>query len=210
MKHIINYILNRFMPQRLRAELKKREQLKKWKSEGFPVPAPHIVKQMVIQEYQKRYSIAILVETGTYLGHMIEAQKNIFKKIYSIELGQDLFDKAVDKFKQDRYVLLFQGDSGKVLPEIVSQISEPAIFWLDGHYSEGITAKGEKECPILEELAAIFAHGNYNHVLLIDDARCFTGQGDYPSIDELVGIVKNKNENYQVEVKHDVIRFSIS
>ena len=32
----------------------------------------------------------------------------------------------------------------------------PAIFWLDGHYSAGITAMGEQATPIFKELTHIF------------------------------------------------------
>jgi hypothetical protein len=40
--------------------------------------------------------------------------------------------------------------------------------------------------------------------LLIDDARCYVGKGDYPTIDQLTNYVKSKNENYRVEVKYDI------
>jgi len=48
-----------------------------------------------------------------------------------------------------------------------------------------------------------------NHILLIDDARCFIGNGDYPSIAELTDYVKGKNNKYQVDVKNDIIQFVI-
>ena len=80
---------------------------------------------------------------------------------------------------------------------------------MDGHYSAGITAQGEKDCPIFEELAAIFDGKKFNHILLIDDARDFIDQGDYPSIDQLTKYIKSKNEDFQVEVKHDIIRYVI-
>ncbi len=78
---------------------------------------------------------------------------------------------------------------------------------MDGHYSAGTTAKGEKDCPIFEELNAILDSKNFNHILLIDDARCFIGKGDYPTIDQLTEYIKSKNEDYKVEVKHDIIRY---
>ena len=104
---------------------------------------------------------------------------------------------------------LCKGDSGKVLPDIMLKLNEPAIFWLDGHYSAGITARGDKDCPIFEELDAIFSKKNFEHILLIDDARCFIGEDDYPTIEELTNYVRSKNEKYQVDVKHDTIRYVI-
>ncbi|MBP1672908.1 MAG: hypothetical protein H6Q25_723 [Bacteroidetes bacterium] len=209
---MIKNLLSPFTPQFIQNMLKKRvdkKQLRKWNENGCPVPPPHIIKQMTIQEYQKQTQYKVLVETGTYMGDMVEAQKRIFRAIFSIELGIDLFNKATKRFKNDKNVTIVQGDSGKILPKIVLTLNEPAIFWLDGHYSAGITAKGEKDCPIFEELDAIFDSQKNNHILLIDDARCFNGEGDYPTINQLTDYIKNKNEKYHVEVKHDIIRYVI-
>ncbi len=177
-----------------------------WKKAGCPVPPPHAVKQGIIQDFQRKTGYTILIETGTYLGTMVEAQKARFKKIVSIELGRELGEKARDKFAEDRHVSIMQGDSGKVLPVLMKEIDRPAIFWLDGHYSAGITAKGDTECPIYEELEAILANKALHHLILIDDARLFTGEGDYPSIEAMTEFVKTKNDRYAVEVEHDVIR----
>lgn len=120
---------------------------------------------------------------------MVWAQRKNFRKNYSIELSEPLYIKAKKRFKRYSHINILQGDSGKVLHTMLDKMTEKSIFWLDGHYSSGITAKGDKECPIYEELSAIFK-SEKNHILLIDDARCFTGQGDYPSIEELSGFIK--------------------
>lgn len=206
---MIKEIIKSFIPKIVFISLKKmsdKKQFATWKKNGCPVPPPHMAKQNAITGYQQKYGYTTLVETGTYLGDMVEAQKKRFKKIISIELGVDLFEKAKMRFKKDKHVNIVQGDSGKKLPEVLKDLNEPAIFWLDGHYSEGITAKGDKECPIFEELDAILKSKKFNHVLLVDDARCFNGTRDYPTIEKLTAYIKNKNEKYQVEVKHDIIR----
>ena len=84
------------------------------------------------------------------------------------------------------------------------------FFWLDGHYSGGVTAKGDKECPILEEVNAIFKFKNIAHILLVDDARSFNGQHDYPTVEELTNHIKNKNNKYEVVVKDDIIRYVVA
>ncbi len=212
MNKTIKNIIKPFVPQMVLNELKRqfeKKQFNDWQKSGCPVPPPHLVKQLAIGEYQQKYGYEILVETGTYLGQMVEAQKTRFKKIFSIELGADLFEKARKKFKDDSHIILVQGDSGKMLPKILGDIHEPAIFWLDGHYSEGITAKGDKECPIFEEVDAILNDQLFNHILLIDDARCFNGKGDYPTIEKLTEYIRGKNEKYHVEIKNDIIRYVI-
>ncbi len=205
---IIRSLLPKFVFERFIKRWRDQKAWNEWKSKGCPVPPPHIVKQLTIIEYQEKFKYNILVETGTYLGDMVAAQRKNFNTIYSIELGVALYKKAKAKFKNNKNVIILQGDSGKVLPHVLSEINEPAIFWLDGHYSAGITAKGDKECPIFEELDAIFHCRKFNHIILIDDARCFTGVGDYPTIEKLTEYVKEKQESYQVEVKHDIIRFT--
>lgn len=212
MKIFVKNILKKIFPQIFLIPLKEyqnKKRLEKWEKSGCPIPPPHIVKQMAIAEYQTKYQYNTLVETGTYMGDMVEAQKRRFKNVISIELGVDLFRKAQKRFRNNKNIVIMQGDSGKILPKILQNINEPAIFWLDGHYSSGVTAKGDKECPIFEELEAIFASNKFNHVLLIDDARHFNDERDYPAIDKLTKYVKSKNEKYHVEVKHDIIRYAI-
>ena len=181
-----------------------KKQFKEWQKNGCSVPPPHIVKQRTIADYQQKYGYTTFIETGTFMGDMVEAQKKNFKQIISIELGKELYKKAQKRFYNDSNVSIIYGDSGKMLP-----VNNPAIFWLDGHYSEGITAKGCTECPIFEELDAIFDKKKINHILLIDDARCFNGKSDYPSIEKISAYISNKNVNYNIEVKNDTIRYVI-
>ena len=105
----------------------------------------------------------------------------------------------------DKKITILQGDSGKVLFDLCIQITEPAIFWLDGHYSEGITAKGDKFCPIYEELSAIFQSQKLPHVLLIDDARLFIGKNDYPTISDLTDFILRNRPEASVSSENDII-----
>jgi len=153
-------------------------------------PQPHAVKEAAIQEYKKCYDIHTFVETGTYMGEMVEAMKNSFGKIYSIELNEELYQKAKEKFAKDNNVSIIHGDSGSILPSLLNSITEPVLFWLDGHYSCGFTSKGELDTPIKSELESIFVHANKGHVILIDDARLFNGTNDYPTYRDVKMIVK--------------------
>ena len=181
------------------------EELAAWERNGRPSPPPHIVKQMVIEEYQQKFHLKILVETGTYLGDMVEAQRNRFEKIYSIELSKKLFRRATERFKAYSHINILNGDSGIVLNKLLPGIDKPALCWLDGHYSGGITAKGTKECPVPEELEAILK-SNFYHIILIDDARLFNGTKDYPTVDEIKQICEKSGRKYSLTLKDDIIR----
>jgi len=77
---------------------------------------------------------------------------------------------------------------------------------LDGHYSGGITAKGILETPVKAELSHIFSDRIPDHVALIDDARIFTGYGDYPSIEQLRGLLAQIRPGLSLSSADDVIR----
>lgn len=88
----------------------------------------------------------------------------------------------------------------------MSILDQPALFWLDGHYSGGETAQGEKDTPIYEELDRILDAPDRDHVIIIDDARCFGRDRDYPSIQELSDFVRSRRPNVDIAVQDDSIR----
>lgn len=182
--------------------------IKKWIKSGSPIPPPQTVKQAFLFKLFKKYSLKTFVETGTYLGDTTNALKDYFNKLYTIELSEDLYKKAVERFSEDPHIKVLQGDSGKVLKTLITRIDEPTLFWLDGHYSAGITAQGEKDTPIFEELECILSEKNYNpkHIILIDDARCFGAIEDYPEIEDLRKFVTNKQPAINLTIEADSIR----
>ena len=203
MKNILKKALPNFLNEMFNSCISKKR-LADWYLSGRPNPVPHLVKISVINYYKEKYKINVLVETGTYLGDMVKAQLNNFSRIYSVELSLELWKKAAKRFKNDKHVRIIQGDSGKCLWELVPEINERAIFWLDGHYSAGATAKGDKDCPIIEELGAIFTTG-INHILLIDDARLFVGVDDYPTINELTSFILSHFTKSIITIDSDII-----
>ncbi|MGD9638884.1 MAG: hypothetical protein AB7U85_07475 [Alphaproteobacteria bacterium] len=178
-----------------------------WVSKGKPNPPHHIIKQKKILRLQKRQGNNVFVETGTYFGDMVFAVKDTFKQIYTVELSKDLYDLAVERFKKDTHINLLNGDSGEVLKDLVKKIEEPAIFWLDGHYSGGETAKGNVDTPIVEELKHIFS-SELKHTILIDDARCFGKNDGYPTIEELEKIVLESRQGAKIKVESDIIEIT--
>jgi hypothetical protein len=150
--------------------------------------------------------VKVLIETGTYYGDMVEAMKNDFNRIYSIELSNELYENAKRRFAGDDRIMIIHGDSGIELGKLITDLDQPALFWLDGHYSAGVTAKGDKDTPIFEELTHIFGSRQIGHVIIIDDARCFGTDPAYPSFDELSGFIKANGPDVKIEVENDGIR----
>jgi hypothetical protein len=182
-----------------------KKKYKWWLGKGNSAPVSDAIKQRTIKTFAQKYEIRVFVETGTYLGDMVAAVSGDFDRIYSIELNEDLFNHAAKKFAGYDPVTILHGDSFQVMPEILRQVDVPCLFWLDGHYSS-VNAEKEKKTSILEELKQICAHPIKNHVILIDDARLFTGKNDYPTIEFLKAFVKSTLPNYEFDAHNDIIR----
>jgi hypothetical protein len=178
-----------------------------WKQKGSVLPMPHLGKQRVLTEYTEKFSPAVFIETGTYKGDMVYAMLDQFEEIFSIELDRALFEKAQRRFSEYSHVHIMHGQSGELLPAILRDVTQPCLFWLDAHWSGGSTAKGELETPIIQELQCILNHTNAeDHIILIDDARCFKGGNDYPTLETLEHFVLDIRPGWIHEVKDDIIR----
>ena len=202
----IKDIVKKTIPYEVLKLHRDRKALRSWERIGRSSPPPHIVKETLIKEYARAFNTRILVETGTYLGDMVYAMRKSFSRILSFELDQALYEQACKRFAADDHIEIIHGDSGQLLADYLTKINEPCLFWLDGHYSGGITARGELDTPIKRELEHVFAHPIGGHVILIDDARCFTGQNDYPTLEELQRYVSERTQGGQFSLEDDVIR----
>lgn len=113
------------------------------------------------------------VETGTYYGDTVNEMINHFNEVHSIELSDELYHKNVIRFDNVPNVKLHLGDSSVKLMDVVKVINSPAVFFLDGHWSGGETAQGDKDVPLLEELKIINDSFQYKALVIIDDYRLF-------------------------------------
>jgi len=154
--------------------------LGRWEREKR-APFPHLLKQRIVLDYAASSGAQVFIETGTYYGNMLEACLDHFDQLVSCEIEKHFFRRAHRRFRHKSKVKILHGDSGKLLPELLRTIRRPCLFWLDAHYSCGLTGSAEMETPIGRELEAIFRHP-YGHTILIDDASSFAGTNDYPTI----------------------------
>ena len=179
----------------------------RWIQFGCKLNAPHPIKMMIIKSYLDEFNINTFVETGTFMGDTLGFIAETGCNCISIELSEEFYKNALKRFKSQSNVHLIYGDSGEQLARFISDLKSPAIFWLDGHYSAGNTAIGEEHTPISKEVKAVLAHPVKEHVILIDDARCFDGTNNYPYLDELLLFIR-QDGNYEAEVSTDIIRLT--
>jgi hypothetical protein len=160
----------------------------RWRLQGCPAPPPAHFKRRFLRDLAKWNGLQVFVETGTLHGDTIDALKGTFSELHSIELEDELFLKAQARFRNSPNVHLHKGNSGEELPKILERLGQPALVWLDAHYSGPGTALGTEDTPVLKELAAVSEHPfKHKHVVVIDDARDFLGIeiDGYPTLDEI-------------------------
>lgn len=180
-----------------------------WKKRGWSDNAPQFVKEAILRKYA--IGGATWIETGTYMGTTTRFLSAMAPQVYTIEPGEKLFRRAARRFANTN-VEVIQGVSEDVFPDLLPTLSGDVCFWLDGHYSAGKTFRGDKDCPVEDELAAIdHSLSRFGCLsILIDDVRCFLpsagNHGAYPSIDYLVDWARTRGFEWRIEQDIFIIR----
>ena len=176
----------------------------RWQRQGCPIPASSSVKRSILRRTAQEHNLHVLVETGTFRGDTVMALRRDFDLIVSIELSPELHANAAYRARHEHNVKLLVGDSASVLPGILATLHEPALFWLDAHYSGTGTTLGDRVTPISAELNAVLGHPVRGHVVLIDDAREFhdSTRSGYPGPEVVVGAARQYG--YKMSEKHDI------
>ena len=136
------------------------------------------------------------VESGTFKGTTTHFLSNHNLWVHSMEPSPHYFDLARKKLIGQTNVLVHFGPSKDILKNILITIDKNRelaqgpiisniVFFLDGHFSGGLTYK-DPGSPIKSELAIIDDHYRPNFknlTILIDDARLFKKSAPgYPSL----------------------------
>jgi hypothetical protein len=172
---------------------------------GYEMPLPPYIKRSIILRYALDHHCNTLVETGTQYGDTPWAFRHRFEKIYTIELSAMLTRIAKSRFRSYPHIEVVEGNSGEKLRDLLPLLDSKTIFWLDGHYSAGMTARGQSGCPILSELRAVATFCPVPYIILIDDARCFGQEDDYPSLKDLEAFVQRLIPTTSFNVSNDII-----
>jgi hypothetical protein len=170
-----------------------------WKYGGKKDFTPHLVKQILVKRLCDEYKTSVFVETGTYLGNMIDSVKFKFEKVFSIEIDFRLFKLSQRRFRKYKHIELICGDSSKEIRTVLKKIKKPALFWLDAHHSGGLTGGRGRKSPIISELRSIFSYKIKNHVVLIDDANLFGRSVGFPKLDDVKKLVNRSLYEFKVE-----------
>lgn len=162
---------------------------------------------MLKDNYNNYYNF---IETGTYKGETIINMEPFFKKLYTIEIKKDFYEQVKNNYNGNKINFIL-GDSSLMLKSLMNDIENSSIIFLDGHWSAENTGKGDKDCPLYEELYNIINFHKENAIVIIDDVRLF-GKGpnkgnetcDWEdiNIDCILNIVKERLEIYYFLPSH--------
>jgi hypothetical protein len=185
------------------------QEVRSWINRSYSSPSPNFIKRKVL--IRNGINCCTWIETGTYLGGTTKILSKHGRSVISIEPDAALFSRAQKKLKHLKNVRILNGLSEDLLPETLSHLYGDICFWLDGHFSSGLTFKGPNPTPILDELATIkinLVHFN-NVVILIDDVRLFqspNSDSGYPSLDVLTNWASSNDLSWRIE--HDIFIMS--
>lgn len=177
----------------------------RWRTEGCFSPVPHFIRRAQLLEIGRRIGAETAVETGTYRGDTTAFLARHFCQTHTIEVVSALADLARERFRRHPAIKVWDGDSSNLLRSLHPLVNGPVLFYLDGHDSGGITGKGHKTCPVREELHIIYELFGGAVSVVIDDARLFGTDPEYPTVGEIVGWLKRLRPHATLRVEHDAI-----
>lgn len=139
----------------------------------------------------------VIIETGTYNGSFVEKYKKQYKIFHTIEIVDQFYKEAVERFKNDENVICHLGHSPVVIGNLLKMINEPVTFWLDAHYQGGQQSNDTK-VPLHQELQVIKNHHIKEHMIMIDDVRLFENTyGTTPA--KIEAILREINPDYNIQ-----------
>jgi hypothetical protein len=158
----------------------------------------------------ERLGLRRAVETGTFRGLTARSLARVFEEVFTIELSQELHHTASEALSDLPNVRVLHGHSARRLVEVADP-AVPTLYFLDGHWSGGMTSGVDDECPVLEELAAI-GSGHPDDCFLIDDARLFTSApppphraDQWPTLIEVFDALRERNPDHLITLLADQV-----
>jgi predicted O-methyltransferase YrrM len=168
----------------------------------MPMP-PHLKVNRVVS-ICRILEAEMFVETGTYRGDTSAAASRFVDEVITVEIDVRLAELARRRFAQGN-VSVLTGDSGDLMAEIVRRSEgKSVLYWLDGHFSAGVTGGNESLPPLKRELDDIMPSLQPGSLVLIDDVREF-GSNGYPTVNDMNDIAVALNYRSTSAVLDDML-----
>jgi hypothetical protein len=126
------------------------------------------IRQAVYSDIMRRIEFQAIVETGTYRGTTTAYFAESGLPVYTVEIDPRCFAYAALRFKKDKRVRVYEGNSPDFLTELARLPACPrsrVFFYLDAHVQD---SSRYHQAPLVEELQIIFSNWD-EAVVMIDD-----------------------------------------
>lgn len=145
-----------------------------------------------LKSYIDNFGTTVFIETGTGKGDSLSyAMKYSFKKLYTIEIIEEIFNNTKKKFLNEEKCHFINDNSKNGLKSVLHKIddNENICYWLDAHFpgaDSGLSDYGSFKddnirIPLESELREITSIRDFkNDVFIIDDLRIYE-DGPYTS-----------------------------
>ena len=120
--------------------------------------------------------IKIFIETGSFEGYgMQRALDAGFEEIYSCELMERHYNFCMNRFKDNNNVNLYLGSSEDFLPEIMNEIDERFVLWLDAHGGYAGVAGEPMKQYLPREMDCLVEYSDKfkDSIIMVDDINYF-------------------------------------
>jgi hypothetical protein len=160
-------------------------------------------------QLRDKLDLKAAVETGTYLGDSARVLAQHFDRVWTIEIAEHLWKAAKESHTLPNVEFIL-GASQDVLSGI--DPGGPSLYWLDGHWSAGVTGGQAYECPVLAEVQELDKLPQAaSSAVLIDDARLFLAppgpphdRAQWPMLTDVLDALRDQHQRY-VTIIEDVI-----
>lgn len=168
------------------------------------------VDLQLASDLRDRLGLRRAVETGTFRGGTARSLATVFPEVVTIELSAELHAAAEIALRDTPRVRAVQGHSALRLGELTDP-AVPTLYYLDGHWSGGVTGGVGDECPVLAELAAMGV-GSPDDCVIVDDARLFTSAPppphraeQWPTLMEVMDAMRARHPAHLVTLLNDQV-----
>lgn len=171
------------------------------------------IDTQLVQCLKQILPLPVFVETGTFEGDSVIKARPFFDELYTVELSEEYYAKAVARLKEDNAIHVHQGDSVQFLQKLCPLFRDKSVFyWLDAHWCVADGTAGEKsQCPLIQELESI-QQLNSQSVIAIDDARYFLCPpprpheiSQWPDFDAVINKLHSLSQSHETIIINDVI-----
>tara|TARA_Y100000401_G_scaffold79227_1_gene64759 strand:- start:606 stop:1175 length:570 start_codon:yes stop_codon:yes gene_type:complete len=162
----------------------------------------------ILSEYvEDPNEFKIFVETGTAYGQTLVEVQPYFEKIFTVEISKKLWEFLNPQISHVDNIEHVNGDSLVEIPKFLKKLTDKdkVFFWLDAHWSQGLSDKNHLDVPLIEECVIIDQeYKSDTAIVVIDDVRMFetniNEDWSYVTIDA----VKSSFKNFDILISEEV------